>query len=86
MNQKNLSRVINLRHELHKFPELSGQENITKRRLMDFLESNTSLAVVDCGRYFYASRYIEGTKAIAFRADMDALPINENLNLEYNST
>ena len=85
MNQKNLSRVINLRHELHKFPELSGQENITKRRLMDFIESNTSLAVVDCGRYFYASRYIEGTKAIAFRADMDALPINENLNLEYNS-
>ena len=85
MNQENLSRIINLRHELHKFPELSGQENITKRHLMDFLESNTSLAVIDCGRYFYASRYIEGTKAIAFRADMDALPINENLNLEYNS-
>ena len=85
MNQENLSRIINLRHELHKFPELSGQEKTTKRRLMDFIESNTSLAVVDCGKYFYASRYIEGTKAIAFRADMDALPINENLEVDYST-
>ena len=81
----NLEKIINLRHELHAHPELSGNEANTKRRLMDFLEANTRLAVVDCGKWFYASRYIEGTKGIAFRADMDALPINEELELSYAS-
>lgn len=86
MRQENLTKIIALRHELHKYPELSGHEAKTKRRLMDFLEANTSLAVVDCGSWFYASRYIEGTSAIAFRADMDALPINEALTVPYTSS
>ena len=85
MNTENLSKITALRHELHQFPELSGQEIHTKRRLMDFIEANTSLAVVDCGKWFYASRYVEGTNAIAFRADMDALPVNESLTLPYAS-
>ena len=85
MKAENLQKIINLRHELHEFPELSGHEGNTKRRLMDFLEANTSLAVVDCGKWFYAARYIEGSKSIAFRADMDALPIDEGLAIPYAS-
>ena len=83
MKLENLEKIVNLRHELHAHPELSGNESGTKRRLMNFIEVNTRLAVVDCGKWFYASRYIEGTKGIAFRADMDALPINEELELPY---
>ena len=75
MDGKNLKKIVELRHELHAHPELSMHEGWTKRRLMDFIGANTTLAVVDCGGWFYASRYREGTPAVAFRADMDALPI-----------
>ena len=85
MKRENLEKIKNLRHVLHAHPELSMHENETKRRLMNFIEENTHLAVVDCGKWFYASRYVEGTKGIAFRADMDALPINESINLPYAS-
>ena len=85
MNQENLIKIKNLRHELHAHPELSMNERETKRRLMNFIEKNTRLAVVDCGNYFFASRYVEGTKGIAFRADMDALPMDEVINLDYSS-
>ena len=85
MNKENLRKIIALRHELHKYPEISGHESQTKRRLMNFIENNTRLAVVDCGKFFYASRYVEGTKAAAFRADMDALPMDESITLPYAS-
>ena len=85
MNPDNLRKITALRHELHQHPELSGQESCTKRRLMDFIETNTHLAVIDCGKWFYASRYVEGTDAIAFRADMDALPIDEPPGLPHAS-
>ena len=52
---------------------------------MSFIENNTRLAVVDCGKWFYAARYVEGTKAIAFRADMDALPMDEAISLPHAS-
>lgn len=77
MNKDNLKKIVELRHELHTHPELSGREGWTKRRLMDFIKDNTTLAVVDCGSWFYAAHYVMGTEAIAFRADMDALPIPE---------
>lgn len=85
MNSENLGKIKKLRHELHGHPELSMHEHETKRRLMDFIEKNTSLAVVDCGQWFYASRYVEGTKAVAFRADMDALPMDEVIDLPWAS-
>ncbi|MBQ7593659.1 MAG: M20/M25/M40 family metallo-hydrolase [Synergistaceae bacterium] len=86
MNTENLQKIIALRHELHEYPELSMNETQTKRRLMSFLEANTKLAVIDCGKWFYASHYVEGTKAIAFRADMDALPIDEGINIQIDDT
>ena len=85
MNKDNLRKITALRHELHQYPELSGHESATKRRLMSFIENNTRLAVIDCGKWFYASRYVEGTKAIAFRADIDALPIPETLEIPHAS-
>lgn len=85
MKKENLQKIIALRHELHEYPEISGHEAATKRRLMNFIEANTTLAVIDCGKWFYASRYVEGSKALAFRADMDALPMNEAINIPYAS-
>ena len=54
MGEEMLDKVIALRHRLHKYPELSGQEAETKRMLMDFLKENTPLTVTDRGKWFYA--------------------------------
>lgn len=93
MNQKHLELITELRHKLHAHPELSLQEEGTKQLLMDFLKQHTSLEVVDRGKWFYA--YAKGQcspadaeaqqGSIAFRADFDALPMEETLELPYGS-
>lgn len=87
MDKKNLELVIQLRHELHMHPELSYQEVWTKQYLLDFLKRHTSdLEIIDKGTYFYA-KYVAGDDKpnIAFRADFDALPIPETIELPWGS-
>ena len=92
--QENISEKINwelirqLRHTLHAHPELSGQEAETKTLLMDFIHEYTNLAVKDMGSWFYAVYEPENRRElppIAFRADMDALPMPESRDLPYGS-
>jgi amidohydrolase len=81
-----LEKAVALRHELHMHPELSMQEVWTKQRLMDFLKENTSLEINDRGQWFYAAYRGGGDKpGIAYRADFDALPINETTDLPWKS-
>lgn len=79
MKQEYLEKIIKLRHQLHAYPELSLQEHRTKEILMDFLKEHTCLEVVDRGRWFYACCHCgqPGAGAVAFRADFDALPMEE---------
>ena len=49
LNQASLEAVITLRHELHKFPELSMQEQETARRLENFLSEHTNAKIIDQG-------------------------------------
>lgn len=87
MTENTLRLATELRHTLHQYPELSLEEQDTKARLMDFLYTHTSLEVVDRGSWFYAvHRGAPGGKKLAFRADMDALPIDETIDLPYGST
>ena len=87
MDRENLEKIKRLRHELHAHPELSMKERETKRRLKEFLRENTKLFIEDRGHYFYA--YANGKneelEPIAFRADMDALPMEEKAGLPYGS-
>ncbi|MFS0784059.1 M20 metallopeptidase family protein [Bacillus sp. 1P06AnD] len=87
MEKKNLDLAIQLRHELHAHPELSYHEVWTKQHLMDFLKEHTkNLEIVDKGKYFYAKYIIGDDKPnIAFRADFDALPIPETIDLPWGS-
>ena len=79
MKKEHLDRITKLRHELHRHPELSGCEKETVKRLQRFLAEWTDLIIVPRGGWFYAVK--EGTDpeagSLAFRADMDALPIPE---------
>lgn len=80
INPQNLELAQQLRHELHAHPELSCQEVWTRQHLIDFLRANTSnLEIVDpAAGYFYAKYNAgEGKPVIAFRADFDAVPVNE---------
>lgn len=90
MKKENYILIEELRHELHKHPELSCEEKWTKRYLMDFLRTNTSLEIHDKGRYFYAvsraGNKDESKKAIAFRADFDALPIEDEIDKPWKSS
>ncbi len=87
MNPQHLALATALRHELHSHPELSMRESATKARLMDFIREHTRLELLDKGRWFVAVRRsaenagatatASGGGGIAFRADMDAVPVNE---------
>lgn len=86
MRSDHLQKIITLRHNLHSCPELSMNEKATSRMLQQFLRENTGLAVVDRGDWFYAlKKGSGGTDRIAFRAEMDALPIEEDETLRYHS-
>jgi amidohydrolase len=86
MDRDILDRVVKLRHELHRHPELACREAWTKQRLIDFLKQNTALEIVDRGRWFYAVYRAGADKPnMAFRADFDALPIDETIDLPYGS-
>ncbi|NQD42400.1 amidohydrolase [Glutamicibacter halophytocola] len=77
-----IGQLIDFRRELHRNPELSFAEHQTTERILERLRSaglspqkmtNTG-AYVDIG---------EGPIRIAFRADIDALPVVEETDLEY---
>lgn len=77
--------IISHRRYLHTYPELSEKEYNTSKYIINFLE-NLGVdykKVADTGIYAYIKNG-EG-KTVSFRADIDALPIEENTNLEYSS-
>lgn len=86
LQKKNVELIKQLRNELHQHPELSNQEVWTKQHLMSFLQIQTSLEIIDKDTWFYAVyRAGEGKRNIAFRADFDALPIEETIKIPHGS-
>ena len=86
MNAHHYELAKKLRHALHRHPELSNEEVWTKQHLMKFIQENTGLEVVDKGNWFYAIYRAGADKPnIAFRADFDALPIDETIELPWAS-
>ncbi len=87
MNKEIFVKALNLRHKLHQYPELSGEEIETKKRIRDFLRGNTNLEVVDKGDWVYAKYTAakQPAKSIAFRADFDAIKVEEKNDLPYAS-
>ena len=75
--------LIKTRRYLHQYPELSEKEYGTKQYILNFLKENNIeyIEVLDTG----IDAYINNGKGkkIAFRADMDALPLEEKNNLDF---
>ena len=74
------------RQHLHRFPELSFQEKSTAQWVGDQLESWGYLVTRNVGGHGLVATLTHGTgKSIALRADMDALPIQEETQKPYAS-
>ncbi len=87
MNASLLALATRLRHELHAMPELSGQEIRTRQRLQDFLRCRSQLEIEERGAWFFARKRGSGHRPpIAFRAEMDAVALDETITLPYAST
>lgn len=87
MNENNFRLAVQLRHELHRHPELSMNEAWTKKHLMEFLQAHTAkFEIVDRGHWFYA-KYSGSApkKKVAFRSEIDALPIEDEIDAPWRS-
>ncbi len=82
-----LSGIYELRHKLHKHPELSNSEYNTSKLITDFLlklHPDKVLHLSSTGKALIFKGKQKG-KTLVFRAELDALPIDENTGLSYSS-
>ncbi|PKP02029.1 MAG: amidohydrolase [Bacteroidetes bacterium HGW-Bacteroidetes-9] len=80
--------LIELRHDLHRCPELSGMEKQTARRIIRFLKPlKPDLLFEKIGGYGIMAVFDSGQSGpeVLFRADMDALPIAETNRFDHRS-
>lgn len=79
--------LIKIRQLLHQNPELANQEFETSKRISNFMDKyhpDTAIDVSKTGKLFVFDSKQDGPTTV-FRADMDALPIYEENNIEYTS-
>ena len=72
--------LVALRHDLHRHPDLSGQEGATARRVRAYIEQTNPAQVIDgLGGHGVAVVYhgAHHGPTVLFRAELDALPIQE---------
>lgn len=83
-----MEELTRLRHELHRNPELSGQERGTAKRLRFFLsryKPNSSIPNVAGNGMIVIYNGIEDGPTLLFRCDMDAIPVKEDQSNQYKS-
>lgn len=86
MENYNLNHLIELRREIHKNPELGYNENQTAKLVMNELDRLDIPYVPGAARTGIVAEIKKGVgKCIVLRADMDALPIVEETDLEFKS-
>ncbi|MEM0064678.1 MAG: carboxypeptidase CpsA [Metallosphaera sp.] len=81
------SKVIELRRTIHAYPELSYQEHRTAGLVSDFLRGLGVEVHENVGLKTAVMGVIRGKRkgVLALRADMDALPLNEETGLPFSS-
>ncbi len=79
--------IIKLRHEIHKHPEVSNDEYNTSERIINFIKKFNPDEIIKLGEtgVAFAFNGKEKGKTVVFRAELDALPIQEKSGVEYAS-
>jgi amidohydrolase len=87
LNQR-LEPLVLLRKELHKYPEVSGKEAETAKKIISFLEKYPADEIItEIGKTGIAAIYNgeKPGKTVLFRCELDALPIEEINTFEHRS-
>ncbi|PKH68944.1 amidohydrolase [Flavobacterium sp. ALD4] len=87
LNQR-AEQLVLLRKELHKYPEVSGKEVETAKKITSFLEKNPADEVItNIGETGIIAIYNgeKPGKTVLFRCELDALPIEEINTFEHRS-
>ncbi len=84
--QVDIKKIIDLRQKLHKFPQLSMYEDHTIEILKRFFQRYHPSQVLEFSNAIgFAFGGINDQPPIVFRAELDALPIEETLQMTYSS-
>jgi len=79
---------LEIRRDLHKIPEIGFKEYKTQQYLLNFLnklpQDNLTIEKWKTGLFVYV-KGTEGSKTIAYRTDIDGLPIKEETGLPFAS-
>ncbi len=78
-------RIVAWRRDFHRHPELGFEEFRTARKVAETLNELGFEAETGVGRTGVVARIGEGKPVVGIRADMDALPIDEENDVEYRS-
>ena len=86
--QENKDLIIQTRRDLHRIPEIAFQETKTATYLKQYLSQFDFEVVTDIAENGIVATMTTGRPGptILFRADMDALPLEEATNLSFAST
>lgn len=79
---------VRIRRELHRYPELSGQEKETAQRIVNWLEGFEPREIrTGIGGYGVAAIYDSGKEgpSVLLRCDLDALPIEDRISQDHAS-
>jgi len=86
MEQSSIDELIEFRRRLHQYPELGYQEFNTSKLLCKKLDELNISYKANLAKTGVIAEIEKGEgKCVALRADMDALPIQEETNLEFAS-
>ncbi len=86
---ENIEEIISIRRHLHKHPELSFKEHETSKYIQERLTQwgvEFKAGFVDTGIVAHIRGNNPDSKVIALRADIDALPIQEENDFDFKST
>ncbi len=81
--------LVDFRHDLHRHPEISGEEEETARRVADFLGPMKPVRILTGLGGHGVAAVFEGAEpgpTLLFRSEIDALPIEEKTQIPHAST
>ncbi|SMC60558.1 amidohydrolase [Rhizobium sp. RU36D] len=88
LTERDIVELTALRHDLHRFPEISGEERETAARVRDFVKGFGPDAIIEhLGGHGLAVVYDSGKPGptLLFRSELDALPIEELSEIPHRS-
>lgn len=89
LSNRDLVELVDIRHDLHRHPEVSGEERETARRICTALEASPPDKVLtNLGGHGVAAIFESGIDGptILIRSELDALPIFEKTDVPHRST